>query len=197
MNYKDEVNRSMQTLHEMLRDRHIENVDEVFERLSINEVIGILHSRQIFNIDIGTQIRIIFDVSSKVKIPELRKFVEAEPECNLYIFVTREKLGATESKKIAEIRINDKKIEHQLFDLRELQFNISKHSLVPKHELITDDAAIESIVTDHMLKSRHQMPIILKTDPMAKYLYAKPGNLVRITRYSPTSGEHIVYRCCM
>lgn len=191
MNYKDEVNRSLGTIFEMLMDRGISGVAQAIEKYSSNEVSSILHSKQTFCIDIPEEIRIVFDIGSKVRINDIKKLIEEE-EFKLYIIVTREKLGANDQKKMNEL-----KVEFQLFDMKELQFNISKHMLVPKHELVTDESEIEKVVSAHMLKSRHQMPIILKMDPMARYLNAKPGNLVRVTRYSPTSGEHIVYRCCM
>jgi DNA-directed RNA polymerase I, II, and III subunit RPABC1 len=48
-----------------------------------------------------------------------------------------------------------------------------------------------------MIKSKFQLPIILKTDAMAKYLGLKNGDIIKITRVSPTAGEYVVYRCCV
>jgi DNA-directed RNA polymerase subunit H (RpoH/RPB5) len=78
--------------------------------------------------------------------------------------------------------------------MKELQFNKSTHCLVPKHELITDPDEIGQIIVDYQLRGVTQLPLILKTDPMAKYLYAKPGNVVKVTRVSPTCGTNVVYR---
>ncbi len=87
----------------------------------------------------------------------------------------------------------------QVFQLKELQFNITRHVLVPKHELLGWDKEneVETILESYQLKSRYQLPLILKSDPVAKYLNAKPGNLVRVIRSSPTSGQYVLYRCCM
>jgi DNA-directed RNA polymerase I, II, and III subunit RPABC1 len=84
-----------------------------------------------------------------------------------------------------------------VFDIKSLQFNISHHELVPKHEVIHDEAEVKDIVAKYSLKSKFQLPIILKTDAMAKYLGLKNGDVVKITRVSPTAGEYIVYRCCV
>ena len=43
----------------------------------------------------------------------------------------------------------------------------------------------------------HQLPLILKSDPMSRYLGLKNGDIIKITRNSQSSGEYIVYRCCM
>jgi len=175
----------------MLVDRKIDFPPEAFSRWSPEELAAITQSRPTFNIDVDEVVRIVFDTSIKFKFIDVRKLVE-EQEFPLYIIVSREKIGANDVKKMQEL-----KVEFQVFEMRELQFNISKHILVPKHELIRDEAEIENIVKEHTLKSRHQLPIILKTDPQAKYLNAKPGNIVKITRYCSTAGEHVIYRCCM
>jgi DNA-directed RNA polymerase I, II, and III subunit RPABC1 len=47
------------------------------------------------------------------------------------------------------------------------------------------------------LKYKTQMPIILRTDPMSRYLDIKSGEIVRITRNSVATGETLVYRVCV
>ena len=81
--------------------------------------------------------------------------------------------------------------------MSELLFNISKHCLIPKHEPIRDDDAIQEIIARYSLKARQQLPLIFKTDPMARYLGLRPKELVKITRYTPAAGEYVIYRCCV
>jgi DNA-directed RNA polymerase subunit H len=38
------------------------------------------------------------------------------------------------------------------------------------------------------------LPRILDSDPVAKIIRARPGQVLRITRKSPTAGETIYYR---
>ncbi|MDV3244211.1 MAG: DNA-directed RNA polymerase subunit H [Nitrososphaerales archaeon] len=71
-------------------------------------------------------------------------------------------------------------------------FPISTHFLIPKHELLTKEEA-EQVVAKHNA-TPGQFPYILVTDPLAKEIGAKPGNFVRITRRSETSGSSVYYR---
>lgn len=84
----------------------------------------------------------------------------------------------------------------QLFPIKELLYNVSKHEMVPKHEPIRDEKTIQEILKRYRLKSKFQLPLILSSDPMARYLALKPGQLVRIVRPSPSAGTYTLYRCC-
>lgn len=83
----------------------------------------------------------------------------------------------------------------QYLSVPELQFNISKHNLVPKHEKVDEDL-VQDILDSYYIKSRSQLPHILRDDPMAKYLGLVVGDIVKITRINETSGEYTFYRCC-
>lgn len=85
--------------------------------------------------------------------------------------------------------------EIEFFSLRELQFNVSRHMLVPKHEVI-GPSELKEVMKRHFLKSKMQLPGILETDPMSKYLAIKHGDVVKITRPSPNNGTSVFYRCC-
>ena len=71
-------------------------------------------------------------------------------------------------------------------------FNILEHELVPKHEVLTPEEAI-SVLRDLGVRPE-QLPWIRASDPVAKAIGAKPGDIVRIYRKSPTAGTTIVYR---
>lgn len=72
------------------------------------------------------------------------------------------------------------------------KFNILDHELVPKHEVLKPEEAVE------ILKSLgvrpDQLPYLRASDPVARAIGAKPGDVVRIIRKSPTAGKIIVYR---
>ncbi len=72
------------------------------------------------------------------------------------------------------------------------KFTVLDHVLVPKHEIMTEEE-IEKELGKLGLK-REDLPLLLVTDPVAKAIGAKPGDVVRITRESPTAGKTIAYR---
>lgn len=71
-------------------------------------------------------------------------------------------------------------------------FNIFKHVLVPKHEILPKEEA-EKIIKKYGGKS-HLFPLISVNDPASITLGAKPGDLIKITRKSPTGKVSIYYR---
>jgi DNA-directed RNA polymerase subunit H (RpoH/RPB5) len=84
----------------------------------------------------------------------------------------------------------------QVFLMKELMYNPSKHELVPKHEKLAEEEA-KAVMEHYMIKSKLQLPVIHRTDVMARWLGLKHGEIVKITRYNETSGEYYYYRCCM
>ncbi len=70
--------------------------------------------------------------------------------------------------------------------------DITKHSLVPKHELL-DENEKELLLKQYAITLK-QLPRILAADPMVKILNAKVGDVVKVTRKSPTAGQAIYYR---
>jgi DNA-directed RNA polymerase subunit H (RpoH/RPB5) len=64
-------------------------------------------------------------------------------------------------------------------------FNITKHYTQPQIKMLTMDER-KQIIQEIKVS---QLPIIVKSDPVAKYFNAKPGSIFKFTR---TSG--IYYR---
>ena len=52
-------------------------------------------------------------------------------------------------------------------------------------------------MTHYNIKSKTSLPIMLKTDPIAKWLGIKTGDIVKIDRYNPNSGLTYYYRACV
>lgn len=199
MSNKEYISKSLKTVFEMLYDR--KSIDEVQKNTlgGFAEYADNIQNKLTFNIQVNEGIRILYYLPPKFKWSELKKILEDNQEENvidLIILVVREKVSQNNMKLINSFMgVVFKNI--QVFDIKELQFNISNHVLVPKHELVFDEQEIKDIITKYSLKSKFQLPHILKTDPMSKYLGLKNGDIVKIVRISPTAGEYITYRCCL
>jgi DNA-directed RNA polymerase subunit H len=77
-------------------------------------------------------------------------------------------------------------------DDKEKPYDIFDHQLVPKHELLSKKEAEELMREFHIRP--YQLPYIVTSDPAVEALEAKMGDILRITRKSPTAGEVVVYR---
>jgi DNA-directed RNA polymerase subunit H len=72
------------------------------------------------------------------------------------------------------------------------EINILEHELVPRHEVVPPREALELL--RKLGIEPWQLPWISADDPVVKAIGAKPGDIIRIIRKSPTAGEFIAYR---
>jgi DNA-directed RNA polymerase subunit H len=72
------------------------------------------------------------------------------------------------------------------------EFDVRQHVLVPKHEILSKEEARE--VLERYKVAPYQLPLIKSTDPAVKTIGAKPGDILKITRKSPTAGKAVAYR---
>ena len=71
-------------------------------------------------------------------------------------------------------------------------FDVMKHDLVPRHEVLPDDEA-KGILEKYGV-TPDQLPKIFSSDAVARAVRAKPGQIIRIRRKSPTAGESVAFR---
>jgi DNA-directed RNA polymerase subunit H len=82
-----------------------------------------------------------------------------------------------------------------IFHIDVLTIDLLSHRLVPKHEVIRNKEEIKQIFEDTKT-NEYLLPVILRTDPIAKLKRLCPGNICKIIRSSQTSGENVYYRIC-
>ncbi len=75
---------------------------------------------------------------------------------------------------------------------KEPSYDIFKHELVPKHVLLKPEQAREILEQYHI--KPYQLPYIRSSDPAARAVGAKVGDIIRVIRKSPTAGESNFYR---
>lgn len=100
------------------------------------------------------------------------------------IIIWSEKISPAAKKTLVEMQS-----EYHLEDFAEadLLVNITKHFLVPKHQIMTPEEK-SALIKRYRLKDT-QLPRILVTDPVARYYGMRRGQVMRIERASQTAGR--------
>jgi DNA-directed RNA polymerase I, II, and III subunit RPABC1 len=100
-------------------------------------------------------------------------------------------LTPTVRKHIDTLRA-ELQMHFEFFTPLELLINITEHKLVPRHR------PLRLQEKDELLKrygiSETQLPRILRSDPVVRYLGVDAGTILEITRKSETSGRYVTYR---
>lgn len=104
------------------------------------------------------------------------------------IVVYRDKVSPFAKQDIAA----HPKFIFELFKQSELLVNITKHKLVPKHQLLSDEDK-KALLAKYKL-NESQLPRIQRYDPVARYYGLSRLQVVKITRDSETAGRYVTYR---
>lgn len=84
------------------------------------------------------------------------------------------------------------KFDIEFFSMDELKFNKTKHMWVPAHRILSKEE--KSGVLGSLKLEPNNLPKILRSDVIARYLGARQGDVVEICRKSKTAGESVYYR---
>ena len=138
---------------------------------------------------------------SKLHLQKFLNSINDDEEINHIVFIFKEKINSNNEKNIKSlIAQHDEKtktnIKVEMFEIKNLLFNITKHSYVPLHIVMSKEDSQE-IYDRFSIKNKTQLPIIHRTDPVAKYYDFKAGDLIKIVRGSTAIGESITYRYCV
>ena len=83
------------------------------------------------------------------------------------------------------------------FYIDSFQMNPLKHYLVPPHEIVPKEQH-EGLMKTLYVTQKMQFPLIrYHEDPITRVIGATPGDILKITRPSPSAGEYVVYRVCV
>lgn len=72
------------------------------------------------------------------------------------------------------------------------EVKVTDHVLVPTHEIVSEEE--KKLVLAQYNATEDQFPFLFITDPVAREIHAKPGDMVKISRKSDTAGEATYYR---
>jgi len=72
------------------------------------------------------------------------------------------------------------------------EYSVLDHEMVPKHEVM-DESEVKSLLNRYKI-SLEDLPKIKASDPVVVAIGAKVGDVLKITRKSPTGGMALYYR---
>ncbi len=83
-----------------------------------------------------------------------------------------------------------------IISLKNLQYNILNHTLVPKHTILNKEET-EEFKKKYNITNNSEIPEISRFDPVAKLLGMRPEQVCEIERSSKTAITSKYYRCCI
>lgn len=113
---------------------------------------------------------------------------EKYPTNEVTVIIVQDK----QTPQIAKELLNDEYKLYEIFSMKNLMFNITHHEIVPKHILLNQEEI--EVMLKIFKTTRSQLPKLLTTDPVAKYYGMKAGDVCKIIRQSPMTGESYYYR---
>ena len=139
------------------------------------------------------QLLVFFTEDESVGIKPIKKICERMMGQGIMkgILIFKQALTPAARKVVQEMA---PKYQLELFHEADLLVNITMHTLVPVHEVLTDDEK-KTLLAKYRLKET-QLPRIQPTDPVARYYGLKRGQVVKIIRPSETAGKYVTYRLC-
>ena len=155
----------------------------------------------------GNKALVKYIFASKIKVSSIASLLielkenETLTEGDTFILITKDRnIGkASGQDTIIESQLealyNEHKVFVQMFWVDKLITNIMDHEIVPEHNIISSTEK-EKLLERFNIATYNQLPLILKTDPVAMFLGMRRGDVCRITAPSETSGEYISYRYC-
>lgn len=197
-----DVYSAWKTCLELIKDRNY-SYNPIYDSITIEE-FKIMYIKRICDIvsnenedkEMGEKrkIYIKFIINPKIKpsqlkeiIDELRRdYVNSEDELVVVLKIkpTNTLLKIGKEKEYKNI---------QLMWVKQLKFNPTRHSYVPKHIKCSKEE-IDEVTVMFNIANKLQFPIILRDDPIVKYYNFRSGDIIKIVRNSPTVGISNYYR---
>jgi DNA-directed RNA polymerase I, II, and III subunit RPABC1 len=194
----EKLYRARTTVLEMFRDRGYSLSDELFID-SKDSFKKIFYSKNLdFRVDSEGKppVFVKWMLNFKIKPNMIKETIDNIREEGFQVNYPGKIILITKAKPNTNISkiFKDKEFRGtELFWLNTMIFNITKHVLVPKHTKIGEDD-IRKLLAELYIQNKFHLPIMLKSDPITRYLDLSSGDVCKITRYSPTSGEYFSYR---
>merc|ERR1712137_333747 len=144
--------------------------------------------------DRSSKILVFFCSQEKPGVSEFKDYLRLMKEANASraITIIPQDLSSYSRKALDHLARTSDKYRIEYFLEKELLVNITKHKLVPKHKVLTEEE--KRVLLERYNLKETQLPRIEATDPISKFYGLTTGQVVKITRPSETAGRYVTYR---
>ena len=195
---------SRNNLLEILSELNYDTND--YKAFNINEIDAMYNNNQldmILNHNDGRKIFIKYYLKSKQMkkndlddiIEDLYQIENILEKKDTLIIVTEDEPNETITAKVKYLFDQDN-IFIVMHNIKRLQFNILKHTLVPKCSIL-NQVDTENLKKTYNLKTLSQLPEISRFDPQALAICLRPGEVCKYERKSVTAMNTTYYIICV
>lgn len=161
--------KTLKTCIQMLKDRGYANIQSCQNVEEIQQ--NMIEGRYIVSGGGKQTAHIFFHNEDRVGVKHMRVWVESSAADKLVVVSLEGPTAFT--RKEAEGWQN----RIQFFTFRDLCVNITQHTLVPRHERVS-----ENDVPYRLSPNKAELPVLASSDKVAQYYSFDPGDIIRITR---------------
>jgi DNA-directed RNA polymerase subunit H len=187
-NISDYSNFSINEVNSMKQNNQLDMLLEMKEEDSITKVKNKIYIKYYLT-------KIIRPANIHEIIDDLFNLEETLTKNDTLFIIVKDEINETIITELKQIWEQDG-IFIVIENIKRLQFNILKHSLVPQHKVISDNE-VNEIMIKYNITDKIQFPDISRFDPVAKAICLRPGMVCKIIRPSKTSITTNYYRFCV
>jgi len=110
------------------------------------------------------------------------------------IIISKDKTNQTICDLVEQLFIKDKKFVN-IYNFHDYLFNVLDHEMQPTFRILSKDEKQEIMKRYNIVKDK-EFPDISRFDPVSQAIGVRPGQLIEITRSSPTAVKSLYYRIC-
>lgn len=198
------IYKSRNILLEQLEERGFDVSN--YSGFSIHEIHVMLQNKQLDMLlenENGHKVYVKYHLAKMLRKENIQNAVDElfnvemvlQKETDQLLIVTKDEPNDTLMKTVNHLW-NSEKAFVTLYYLKRLQFNILKHTLVPKHKILSEDEKKIMMEKYNVEHPQSQLPEISRFDPVAIAIGIRPGQVCKIERKSKVAMTTDYYRIC-
>ena len=110
------------------------------------------------------------------------------------IIISKDKTNQTIKDFIEQLFIKDKKFVN-IYNFHDYLFNVLEHEMQPKFRILSEEEKQKIMKQYNIIKDK-EFPDISRFDPVSQAIGVRPGEVMEITRSSPTAVKSVYFRIC-